>query len=484
MAARSRTSASPPARTPRRSRSQLQHGLIYPRKLVPAGEKLAIRVVVKRPGWISWLAGSTQTLNLSVTAPTASLRSHYLTVAAHARLRLRFKHPVLSVSYGPTRTKLTRHVLRKPRTVVTIPHTGTAGTLYVAATIRSWETSSTAAVSYFPAGAASASVVSNPAPGAQIKPGTPITLNFSKPVSKALGSHLPVITPTTAGHWHTLTSHAIEFVPSGYGYGLGAKVSIALPSGVRLVGGQSSSSSDTGNWTVPGGSIVRLQQLLALTNYLPLKFNYAGGKGVGLTPAAQENAAVDPPKGAFAWQYSNTPAALKSFWQVGASGVMMQGALMAFENDHDMTADGVAGPAVWKALISDVLAGKRSSFGYTFVSVSEASPETVEVWHNGKTPISGAAVNTGGASTPTATGTYPVFEHLPVTTMSGTNPDGSHYDDPGIQYVSYFNGGDALHAFTRAQYGFPQSDGCVEMPLATAAQVYPYTPIGTLVHVT
>ena len=93
-------------------------------------------------------------------------------------------------------------------------------------------------------------------------------------------------------------------------------------------------------------------------------------------------------------------------------------------------------------------------------------------------------VNTGIASAPTATGTYPVYEHLPVTTMSGTNPDGSHYSDPGIPDVSYFNGGDALHGFLRSQYGFPQSLGCVEMPYSTAAQVYPYTPIGTLVHVT
>ena len=65
----------------------------------------------------------------------------------------------------------------------------------------------------------------------------------------------------------------------------------------------------------------------------------------------------------------------------------------------------------------------------------------------------------------------------------GTNPDGSHYNDPGIKWVSYFNGGDALHAFTRAQYGFPQSLGCVEMMLEPAGQVWPYTPIGTLVHV-
>jgi lipoprotein-anchoring transpeptidase ErfK/SrfK len=160
----------------------------------------------------------------------------------------------------------------------------------------------------------------------------------------------------------------------------------------------------------------------------------------------------------------------------------MQGALMAFETDHGMVADGVAGPTVWRALINAVLAGHRSTFGYTFVSVSEES-ETLNLWHSGKTVLT-TPVNTGIASAPTATGTYPVYEHLPVTTMSGTNPDGSHYSDPGIPDVSYFNGGDALHGFTRAQYGFPQSLGCVEMPYSTAAAVYPYTPIGTLVNVT
>ena len=89
--------------------------------------------------------------------------------------------------------------------------------------------------------------------------------------------------------------------------------------------------------------------------------------------------------------------------------------------------------------------------------------------------------NTGVPAAPTALGTYPVFEHLPVTTMTGTNPGGGHYSDPGIKWVSYFNGGDAIHAFDRASFGTPQSVGCVELPLAAAARVYPYTPIGTLV---
>ena len=48
-----------------------------------------------------------------------------------------------------------------------------------------------------------------------------------------------------------------------------------------------------------------------------------------------------------------------------------------------------------------------------------------------------------------------MFEHIPVGTMSGTNPDGSHYHDPGIRWISYFNGGDAIHAFPRASFGTP-----------------------------
>jgi peptidoglycan hydrolase-like protein with peptidoglycan-binding domain len=220
--------------------------------------------------------------------------------------------------------------------------------------------------------------------------------------------------------------------------------------------------------------------VLAQLGYLPLTFH---GPKVAATTAAQVAAAAHPPAGTFDWRYPNTPSALKGEWAPGTSGTMTKGALMSFENDQGLTPDGVAGPAVWKTLITAAVEGKASSFGYTYVSVfRNSSPQSLSLWHNGHTVLT-TAVNTGIASAPTAPGTFPVFEHLQVTTMSGTNPDGSHYSDPGIQWVSYFNGGDALHAFTRAQFGFPQSLGCVEMQLAAAGQVWPYTPIGTLVHV-
>ena len=39
--------------------------------------------------------------------------------------------------------------------------------------------------------------------------------------------------------------------------------------------------------------------------------------------------------------------------------------------------------------------------------------------------------------------------------MSGRNPDGTRYHDPGIKWISYFNGGEAIHGFNRADRRLP-----------------------------
>jgi hypothetical protein len=457
---------------------RLQGDEIYPRGLLPAGEDVSIEAVVKRPGWVSWLAGNTERVRMTLRTPSANLGSRYLTLAARAPLRLQFEPAVATVSYGQEGA-LHRHVLSTPQTEVTLPRGEAAGSIMVAAAPRAWESSTPVAVSYFPPGA-SAAAVASPAPGSHIDPGTPIELTFSEPVQRALGSARPVISPSTPGTWDTAGEHTLIFRPSGYGYGLGATVTVALPNGVRLVGGQSGASAATASWNVPGGSTLRLQQMLAQLGYMPLTFREHGTQ-VALTPQAQEAAAVNPPGGSFAWRYGDVPSTLRSFWQPGAAGEMTRGAIMALENSHEMTADGEAGPAVWRALIGDVLAHRRYSFGYSFVNVNEGS-QSLNLWHDGRTVLT-TPVNTGIASRPTETGTFAVYEHIASGTMSGTNPDGSHYEDPGIPWISYFNGGDALHGFERAQYGFPQSLGCVEMLPSTAGRVWPYTPIGTLVHV-
>src|SRR5208283_1922148 len=232
-------------------------------------------------------------------------------------------------------------------------------------------------------------------------------------------------------------------------------------------------------WGVPAGSTLRLQQLLAQAGYLPLEWR-ASGAEVAHTPSAEVQAAVDPPKGAFSWRYGNTPRPLQGLWSEGEANEVTRGAVMKFENVHNMTVDGVAGAAVWRALLQDAIAGKRLSEPYSYVYVHREVPETATLWSAGRTVISSPA-NTGIAGAETELGTFAVFEHIPEGTMSGTNPDGSHYEDPGIKWISYFNGGDALHNFDRASFGTPQSLGCVELPLEAAAEIWPYTPIGTLV---
>lgn len=451
---------------------------IWPKRLIPAHELVHVEVVIKRPGWVAWLAGKTERLRLTLMTPSASLVVHNLTLRGSAHVvPLRFKTPIRVFAFGADPQHLSRHVLVTPLDRIRLPRTAEAGTLAVAAAPRSWETAQPAIVSWFPAGSA-AGAVATPAPGSVITPHTNITLTFSKPISKALGNARPPVMPITQGVWHVLNDRVMEFRPEGYGYGLGSKVQVALPNGVRLAGGQMNGTSDTGTWTVPGGSTVRLQQLLAQLGYLPF---HVSGAHVALNLAAQEAAAVAPPKASLDWRYPNVPDALRSSWSPGAAGPVTKGALMMFQNDNGLTPDGSAGPLVWRALMNAVLTGKHSTFGYTWVDVS-LSGQSLSLWHNGHTIIH-AAVNTGIPGRATDPGTFPVNSHLQSTTMSGINPDGTPYNDPGVLWVSYFNGGDALHYFPRGSYGSPQSLGCVEMDLSDAHAVWPYTPIGAIVHV-
>src|SRR5436305_1436938 len=223
---------------------------IWPKRLIPAGQAVSIDIVVKRPGWISWLTGKTQRLSLTVTAPLAHLEQHYLTVSS-GPLQLQFQQPVAAVSYGPNPTALTRHVLGAPSRQVSLVRTAAAGSMWVAAVPRTWETSKPAVVSWFPSGSAT-TAVANPAPGSRLGPLTPIALTFSQPVSQALGHSMPPVSPTTQGTWHLQDSHTIVFRPEGFGYGLGAHVGIGLPAGVRLVGGQTGTAVSA-SWTVPPG---------------------------------------------------------------------------------------------------------------------------------------------------------------------------------------------------------------------------------------
>jgi len=318
-------------------------------------------------------------------------------------------------------------------------------------------------------------VTSTTPTGTSVAGGSTIAVQFS--TALAPGSPMPTLSPAVAGSWSILSPSLVQYSATGPLIP-GVTETITVPGGTAgVVGsrGQHLAASVTSAFTVAQGSELRLQQLLAELGYLPLSFTPAAPV---TSPAQEGNDQV----GTFAWRWANQPTSLTSLWTPGTDNVITRGAVMNFESQHNLTTDGLAGPKVWTALLAATAAGQGNALPYGYVLVSESLPETATVYQNGAETYE-TPVNTGSASVPTAQGTFPVYERFTSTTMSGTNPDGSKYVDPGIPWVSYFNGGDALHGYVRAAYGFPQSDGCVEMPIANAAIVFPQTPLGTLVTV-
>jgi lipoprotein-anchoring transpeptidase ErfK/SrfK len=308
-----------------------------------------------------------------------------------------------------------------------------------------------------------------------VAPSTVITVDLS--TGLAPDSPMPSFTPAVPGSWSALSADELQFVADGP-LVPGSQETLTIPGGTKgLLGadGQHLASTTTVPFAVAQGSTLRLQQLLAQLGYLPVSF----------TPATQPSSPqqeADPQQGTFSWRWANQPASLTTLWTPGAYTVITKGAVMSFETQHTLTTTGIVGPQTWTALLQAASAGTGDSRPYGYVDVTKTLPETTTVYQNGSVAYSTLA-NTGVAAAPTATGTFTVYERFQSTTMSGTNPGGGHYVDPGIPWVSYFNGGDALHGYVRASYGFPQSDGCVEMPPANAAVVWPMTPIGTLVTV-
>jgi lipoprotein-anchoring transpeptidase ErfK/SrfK len=155
---------------------------------------------------------------------------------------------------------------------------------------------------------------------------------------------------------------------------------------------------------------------------------------------------------------------------------------MRFQFVHHMPPTGNMDGTTWRTLIVAVIRHQSDPATYNSVYVTQGQPERLKLYTNNRVAFT-TLVNTGIPASPTANGTFPVYLRYVTTTMSGINPNGTPYHDTGIPWVSYFNGGDALHGFIRASYGFPQSLGCVEMPFADAHALWPHTPIGTLVTV-
>ena len=122
------------------------------------------------------------------------------------------------------------------------------------------------------------------------------------------------------------------------------EVRLDLPRNVAVAGPSGAGLRTTRQigWTVPPGSTLRLQQLLAQAGYLPLDWTPAGAP-VPRTPQAELQAAVDPPKGHFSWRYPNTPHELQALWSEGSSNEITRGAVMMFQDTHKLAVDAIPG---------------------------------------------------------------------------------------------------------------------------------------------
>jgi hypothetical protein len=115
--------------------------------------------------------------------------------------------------------------------------------------------------------------------------------------------------------------------------------------------------------------------------------------------------------------------------------------------------------------------GFKTKKPFVWVYVDQHIPQKVYAWQNGKFVFE-SPVNTGVMGT-TNVGTYMVYLRFKKTEMKGTFPGSDKtYDDPDVPWVNYFYKGEALHGFPRKRYGYPQSAGCVELPIQNAKELY------------
>jgi peptidoglycan hydrolase-like protein with peptidoglycan-binding domain len=294
----------------------------------------------------------------------------------------------------------------------------------------------------------------------------------------AAGSPRPMITPAVAGSWSTVGDSEI-FKPAST-LALCSTYRLTIWSATVAVAHASLGKRRTITLNVPCPPVRALQQALARLGYLPYEFR--SSYGVHITAGAESRAlaahrAFSPPVGHLRATVRDAPTLA-----YGSLDATTRGALMVFQSAHKIQPTGIVEGHTWASLLASETLNSRDRSPYTFVTVSESSPEKLEV-HQGNHVVLSTPANTGVVGAETATGTFPIFARYTSTTMVGTNPDGTHYNDPGVPWVNYFNGGDAVHGFERGSYGSPQSNGCVELPISTAHDVYRLLSIGDIVQI-
>lgn len=92
-------------------------------------------------------------------------------------------------------------------------------------------------------------------------------------------------------------------------------------------------------------------------------------------------------------------------------------------------------------------------------------------------------VSAGAPETPTPIGRFKILSKLTHQDMRGTNPNGTPYFQPNVQWINYFGAGNAIHGnYWRPTSWFGNinsSHGCVSLPNNEAKEIYDWAPMGT-----
>lgn len=315
-------------------------------------------------------------------------------------------------------------------------------------------------------------------PEEKIRNGTePLTVTLSGPVAE--NSPTPTLSPADAGSWATVGDSEV-FTPastlqpcSAYTLTVWADT---VASGQARLGKRRSIALDVACPPIAG-----LQQALARLGYLGARFHPLYTVRLIDGPEPRREAAVrafHPPRGALVPDPSSAPRV-----NSGQLDATTRGAITVYQLDHGIEPTGEPNYATWESLLAAETLNRRNRAPYTWVSVSESLPETLEV-HRGDHVALTTPANTGVTGAETPQGIFPIYSRFISTTMSGTDTDGVHYVVPDVPWVNYFNGGDAVHGYPRASYGFPQSNGCVELPIEAAHTAFGMLGIGDVVEVT
>lgn len=111
----------------------------------------------------------------------------------------------------------------------------------------------------------------------------------------------------------------------------------------------------------------------------------------------------------------------------------------------------------------------------------DLSEQRTYLFENGNV-VKSYAMSSGLPDTPTATGYFTIFAHVPMQDMGCY--EGAPYCTEDVKWVTWFNGDQGFHGtYWHNNFGRQMSHGCVNLPDDVAKYVYDWAPDGTEVHV-